>query len=338
LGYTAEEMKDRFAMDWHLPEVKDAVLKATEEVMEKGHSSVESSLLAKEGHLVPFFLTGVRFEAQGRLYYMGIGTDITERKRAEEEKSKLEAQNRQLQKAESLGRMAGAIVHHFNNMLQAIIGNMQLAIRRLPRDEDSVKYMAAAMQAARSAETITSQTLTYLGDTSDKLETLDLGDVCRLFLPTLQAAMPKNVSLETDLPSRGPTITANANQMQQVLTNLVTNAWEALGDGRSIIHLRVKTVSAADIPAIHSPTDWRPQDSVYICLEVSDTGSGIAHSDIENLFDPFFSGKFIGRGLGLSVVLGIARAHHGAVSVQSEPGQGSTFCVFLPAAAEDVVV
>ena len=84
LGYTAEEMKDRFAMDWHLPEVKDAVLKATEEVMEKGHSSVESSLLAKDGHLVPFFLTGVRFEAQGRLYYMGIGTDITERKRAEE--------------------------------------------------------------------------------------------------------------------------------------------------------------------------------------------------------------------------------------------------------------
>ena len=265
-------------------------------------------------------------------------SDITARKQAEEDKEKLEAQNRQLQKAESLGRMAGAFVHHFNNMLQVIIGNMQLAIRQLPQDSGSVKNMTAAMQAAREAEAITNQTMTYLGDTSGKLEPLDLCDVCRLDLPLLQAAIPKNVILETDLPSRGPTITANANQMQQMLTNLVTNAWESVGDGQGVIHLRVKMVSAADIPAIHSPTDWRPQDSVYGCLEVTDSGCGIAHSDIEKLFDPFFSSKFIGRGLGLAVVLGIAKAHHGAVAVQSDPGQGSTFRVFLPASAENVVV
>ena len=257
---------------------------------------------------------------------------------AEVEKAVLEAQNRQLQKAESLGRMASAIVHHFNNMLQAIMGNMQMAIRQLPQDSGSVKNMTAAMQAAREAEAITNQTMTYLGDTSDKPEPLDLCDLCRLGLPLLQAAIPKNVILETDLPSRGPTITANVNQMQQVLTNLVTNAWEAVGDGQGVIHLRVKTVSAADIPSIHSPTDWQPQDSLYGCLEVTDTGSGIAESDIENLFDPFFSSKFIGRGLGLSVVLGIAKAHHGAVAVQSELGQGSTFSVFLPASAKNVVV
>ena len=265
-------------------------------------------------------------------------SDITARKQAEEDKEKLEAQNRQLQKAESLGRMAGAFVHHFNNMLQVIIGNMQLAIRQLPQDSGSVKNMTAAMQAAREAEAITNQTMTYLGDTSGKLEPLDLCDVCRLDLPLLQAAIPKNVILETDLPSRGPTITANANQMQQMLTNLVTNAWESVGDGQGVIHLRVKMVSAADIPTIHSPTDWRPQDSVYGCLEVTDSGCGIAHSDIEKLFDPFFSSKFIGRGLGLAVVLGIAKAHHGAVAVQSDPGQGSTFRVFLPASAENVVV
>jgi len=261
-----------------------------------------------------------------------------ELKQAEKEKEKLEAQNRQLRKTESLGRMAGAIVHHFNNLLQAIIGNMQLAMRIMPRDSDPVKYMTAAMQAARDAEAITNQTITYLGDTSDKLEPLDLCDLCRLFLPTLQAAIPKTVILETDLPSRGPTITANANQMQQVLTNLVTNAWESVGDGQGVIHLRVKMVSAADIPTIHSPADWRPQDSVYGCLEVTDSGCGIADKDIENLFDPFFSSKFIGRGLGLAVVLGIAKAHHGAVAVQSDPGQGSTFRVFLPASAENVVV
>ena len=111
----------------------------------------------------------------------------------ESEKAELEAQNRQLQKAESLSRMVAAIVHHFNNILQVIIGNMQLAIRQLPQDSGSVKNMTAAMQAAREAEAITNQTMTYLGDTSDKLEPLDLCDVCRLGLPLLQAAPPPPV-------------------------------------------------------------------------------------------------------------------------------------------------
>jgi len=259
------------------------------------------------------------------------------KKQAEVEKAVLEAQNRQLQKAESLGRMAGAIVHHFNNMLQVIIGNMQIAIRQMPRDAGSVKNMTAAMQAAREAEAITNQTMTYLGDTSDKLEPLDLCDLCRLALPVLQAAIPKNVVLETDLPSRGPTVIANANQIQQVLINLLTNAWESVGDAQGVIHLKVITVSAAVIPTTHSPADWQPQDSLYGCIEVTDTGCGIEHSDLEKLFDPFFSSKFIGRGLGLAVVLGIAKAHHGIVAVQSNQGQGSTLRVFLPASAENVV-
>ena len=154
----------------------------------------------------------------------------------------------------------------------------------------------------------------------------------------LRAAMPKDMVLDTDLPALGPAISANANQIQQVLTNLVTNAWEAGDDSRSAIHLTVKTVSPADIPASHRfPIDWRPRDSAYACLEVVDAGSGIADKDIEKLFDPFFSSKFAGRGLGLSVVLGIVRAHGGAVTVESEPGRGSTFRVFLPVSAEKVL-
>ena len=180
--------------------------------------------------------------------------------------------------------------------------------------------------------------LTYLGQTRAQHEPLDLSEVCRRSLPMLRAAMPKDVVLETDLPSPGPVISANANQMQQVLTNLVTNAWEAIGDGRGVIHLTVKTVSPADIPTAHRfPVDWQPQDHAYACLEVADTGSGIADKDIEKLFDPFFSSKFTGRGLGLSVVLGIVRAHGGAVTVESEPGRGSIFRVFLPVSAEEVL-
>jgi CheY-like chemotaxis protein len=140
------------------------------------------------------------------------------------------------------------------------------------------------------------------------------------------------------LPSPGPGISANANEIQQILTNLVTNAWEAGGDGRSAVHLTVKTVSPADIPTWRRfPLDWRPRDHAYACLEVEDQGSGIAEKDIEKIFDPFFSSKHAGRGLGLPVVLGIVRAHSGAIAVETEPGRGSTFRVFLPVSKEKVV-
>jgi two-component system cell cycle sensor histidine kinase/response regulator CckA len=129
---------------------------------------------------------------------------------------------------------------------------------------------------------------------------------------------------------------ANENQIQQVLTNLITNAREAVGESRGAVHLRVKTVSRADIPAKYRfPSGWQPQENDYACLEVTDSGSGIVRKDIETLFDPFFSSKFTGRGMGLAVVLGIVKAHDGAVSVESEPGRGSTFRVFLPMSAQE---
>ncbi|MCX5856186.1 MAG: response regulator [Deltaproteobacteria bacterium] len=125
--------------------------------------------------------------------------------------------------------------------------------------------------------------------------------------------------------------------MQQVMTNLATNAWEAVGESRGAIHLNVKTVSPLEIPASHRfPIGWQPQDTAYACLEVTDVGCGIVDKDIEKLFDPFFSSKFIGRGLGLPVVMGIVRAHGGAGTVESEPGRGSIFRVFLPVSAEEV--
>ena len=180
--------------------------------------------------------------------------------------------------------------------------------------------------------------LTYLGQSFDKHEPLDLSETCRRTLPMLQAIMSGDVVLETDLPSPGPVISANANQIQQVLTNLVTNAREAVGESRGAIHLNVKTVSPAEIPAAHRfPLDWQPQDNAYACLEVTDAGCGIEDKDIENLFDPFFSSKFTGRGMGLAVVMGIVRAHGGVVTVESEPGRGSVFRVFLPVSGKEVL-
>jgi CheY-like chemotaxis protein len=179
--------------------------------------------------------------------------------------------------------------------------------------------------------------LTYLGQSFGKQEPLDLSEASLRSLPILRAVMPGNVVLETALPTPGPVISANANQIQQVLTNLIANAWEAAGECGGSIRLGVKTISPADIPLTHCyPMDWRPQDYAYACLEVVDAGCGIADTDREKIFDPFFSSKFTGRGLGLAVVMGIVRAHGGAVTVESEPGRGSAFRVFFPVSAEQI--
>jgi signal transduction histidine kinase/ActR/RegA family two-component response regulator len=262
--------------------------------------------------------------------------EIRLRQRLEEEKQKLQDQNRQLQKSESLGRMAGAIAHHFNNQLQAVMMNLELALRDLPRSAGCIENLTQAMNAALKAAEVSTQMLTYLGQTPGRRETLDLAEVCRAGLTMLRATVPKSVILETELPSPGPTASANADQIQQVLTNLVTNAWE--GDGRGAVRLTVKTVSAADIPAANRfPVEFQPQQNAYACLEVADAGCGVAPENVEKLFEPFYSSKFTGRGLGLPVVLGIVRAHGGVVTVESEPGQGSVFRVFLPLSAEEIL-
>ena len=262
--------------------------------------------------------------------YDGLIQDITERKRVEEEV-------RQLQKAESLGRMAGAIAHHFNNQLGVVMGNLELALIDLSGDPGPRNNLMNAMKAARRSAEVSGLMLTYLGQTIGQPEPLALSEVCSRNLPLLQAVLPKDVVLETDLPSPGPIVNANANQIRQVLTNLVTNAWEAMGAVGGAIHVTVKTVSPDDIPALHRfPIGWQPQDKAHACLEVRDTGCGIAEQDIDKLFDPFFSSKFTGRGLGLPVVLGIARAHEGAITVESEPGRGSVFRVFMLLSTEEV--
>jgi len=244
--------------------------------------------------------------------------DITERRRAEEEKAAMEAQNRQLHKAESLGRMAGAIAHHFNNKLGAVMGNLELAMGDLQGYGDTVIFLHEAMNAAQKAAEVSRLMLTYLGQTLSKRSPLDLSEACRLGLPMIEAAMPKHVVLETDLPAPGPAILANENRVQQVVTNLVANAWESMAEGGGAIHLNVTTAAASDIPATHRfPIGWKPKDGTYACLEVMDCGSGIAEQDVEKLFDPFYSTRFTGRGMGLAVVLGIVQAHDGCISVES---------------------
>lgn len=268
-------------------------------------------------------------------YFLASLLDITDRKKAEAEKERLEAQNRQLQKRESLGRMAGAVAHHFNNQLTVVLGNLELANVDLPKNTIAADCLAGATQAAQKAAEMSGLMLTYLGKTFGKHELLNLAELCGSHLPVMHGSIPGTVRLETFLPDPGPVIKANAVQMQHVVTNLLTNAWEACGQERGVIRLAVQTVSAKDIPATNRfPLDFHPKNHPYACLEVADTGCGISPGEIEKVFDPFYSSKFVGRGLGLAVVMGITGEHGGCVTVESKPGCGSVFRVFMPATVE----
>lgn len=297
----------------------------------------ENSIQTRNGELrfIRWSNTAVHGTDGGITGIVGLGEDITDRKQAEAAKVELETQNRQLQKVESLSRMAGAIAHRFNNQLAVVIGNLESTMEDLPKGELLSENLTEALKAARKAAEVSGLMLTYLGQTSGKKEPMDICEVCNRNLPLLRATLPEKIRIEAHFPSPGPTINVNEKQIQLVLTNLITNAAESYDD-EGIVQLIVTTVWAESIPprSYRYPIDWQPQDMAYACLEIRDTGCGIAEADKEKLFDPFFTTKFTGRGLGLAVVLGIIKAHQGAITVVSKSGQGSIFRVFLPVSAE----
>ncbi len=265
------------------------------------------------------------------LLMFGTHLDITEQKQAAAEREKLQIQSQQLQKAESLSRMAGAVAHHFNNQLAAVMLGLDLAKNDLFSGRDFPGPLKDAMLSARQAAEVSSLMLTCLGQTPCQREPLDLSLACQLSLTQLEKAMPSGVQLQANLPSPGPVIDSSGSQIQRVLTNLLTNAWEACGGGGGIIQLNVKTIPQKEIPAHKRfPVDSQPKAGAYACLEVTDNGCGIPAPDIDKIFDPFFSTKFTGRGLGLPVVLGIVRSHDGFIAVESQPEGWSVFRVFFP--------
>ena len=291
----------------------------------------------RDGHITAvLYNASVYCDRNGQI--MGVfaaARDITNLKRAEKEKDELEAQKRQLQKSESLGRMAASIAHHFNNQLGAVIGNLEMAMEELPTGASTHQTLTKAMQSAWTAADMSGLMLTYLGQTHNECESLDLSYFCRKILPLIKTTLPGNVVMETDFPLPRPIIMANTGEIQQILTNLITNALEATGNNKGIISLSVKTVSPIDIHTMNRfPVDWKSLDKTFACLEVTDTGCGIEDKDIEKLFDPFYSTKFTGRGMGLPVVMGLVNSYKGVITVDTKPGSGSSFRIFLPVSEE----
>lgn len=291
----------------------------------------QTTIINKAGVPVPVDTTASRTIWQGQPADLIIIRDITDRKKAEAEQYHLKKQLLQAKKNEALSCMAGAIAHQFNNQLGVIMGNLGIALADLPCDAVLRGHLTSAMLATHRSAEIAGLMLTYLGQNTEKLMPLDLSEVCLRHLAMFQAAIPKNIALTTDLPSPGPIINANAKQLKQILTHLIANAYEAIGNQPGKIHMAIKIIPAYDTAKLPlTPLNWAPAVDTVACLEITDSGCGVTEEVMESLFDPFFSTKCIGRGIGLPVVLGILRSWNGAVSVESKLNQGSTFRVLMP--------
>ena len=255
---------------------------------------------------------------------VGVFMDITERKRTEE-------RLRQAQKFESIGLLAGGIAHDFNNLLTVIIGSAGFALNKDPLSEELRHIISASDRAAH----LTRQLLAYAGKGPFIPKTFNLNDVVSGSMELLSVSVPKSVELRFNLSSEELPIKGDPSQIEQILMNLVVNAGEAVPPqtgGR----IEVTTRDCGVIPetVLRDSRVFDIQPGHFVCLEVTDNGTGMDEATLTRIFDPFFSTKFTGRGLGLAAVQGIVRICHGFIDVRSSRGAGSTFQVFLPVSAE----
>jgi len=260
--------------------------------------------------------------------------DVTGEVEAEVERHRIERRIRDAQKLESLGMLAGGVAHDFNNLLVAILGNASLALMDLPPESPARDSLEQIEIASRRAADLARQMLAYSGRGRFDVQAVDLNAVVDEVAQLLRTTIPKGVSLELDLTPGLPALEADATQLRQVVMNLVVNAGEAIAEAPGRIVVRTRAVEADAVYLADTVLDDELPTGTYVGLEVTDTGHGMDEATRLKIFDPFFSTKFTGRGLGLAAALGIVRGHHGAVQVYSEPGGGSRFLVLLPASGE----
>ncbi|HBA87800.1 MAG TPA: hybrid sensor histidine kinase/response regulator [Geobacter sp.] len=272
------------------------------------------------------------FDEQGKIAKIqGVGQDITDRKRAEEERARLEQQMVQAQKLESLGLLAGGVAHDFNNILTAIIGNVDLSLMKLPEGSPVADNLHQIEKAATRAAYLAKQMLAYSGKGRFIIEKVDLNRVIVELRNILEASISRNADLVLKLQKPLPAVEADANQVRQILMNLAMNASEAIGEDSGAITISTGSVDYDRDGLKDVLLGQGMAEGSYVFLEVADTGCGMEKEVRGKIFDPFFTTKFTGRGLGLAAVHGIVRGHKGGMKISSEPGKGSRFTVLLPA-------
>lgn len=290
-------------------------------------------LLAADGRVV-WIHDRVRVVMEGGkpVRLNGIMADISERKRAEEERRQFEARLLQAQKFESLGVLAGGMAHEFNNQMTAVLGYADLAAEQLPAESPLVPMLEHVGRAARRVADLTAQMLAYSGKGRLVVQRMDLSALVRGMAQLLETVVSAKAVLTLDCADGLPPVEGDPSQLRQVVMNLLTNASDALGErGTIAVRTGAEHLDGLALQSPHAAADLAP--GRYVRLEVADSGCGMDAAMQGRIFDPFFSTKFTGRGLGLAAVLGIVRGHQGLMKVTSAPGAGTIFRVWFPAAS-----
>ncbi|MEM7112051.1 MAG: response regulator [Chloroflexota bacterium] len=253
--------------------------------------------------------------------------DITDDKRSEQ--AALQAQ-----KLESIGLLAGGIAHDFNNLLTGMMGQNSLALLKLPAESPARRHLEKSVVSAKRAADLTRQLLAYAGKGQFLVEPIDLNQLVQEGAGLLETVLPKQAKLCFELADSLPTIEIDRGQIQQILMNLVINAAEAIGKEGGDVTICTKLMR---LTAVTDTSDFVAKERVkpgpYVCLQISDTGRGVSEADKKRIFDPYYSTKGQGRGLGLSATLGIIRSYEGHLALSSVLGEGSQFRVYFPAGA-----
>jgi PAS domain S-box len=279
------------------------------------------------------------YAPDGQLLFIdGLAIDVTDRKQAEAAKLALERKLLESQKLESLGLLAGGIAHDFNNLLTGIMGHASLARHRPDIDPATVDHLRKIESGATRAADLCQQMLAYSGRGQFLVEPVDLSQIVTDTLPLLKGTLSPRARVELALSPRPTVISADATQIRQIVMNLILNAGESLGaaGGEIIVASGRRHFDSALLNEARMGEQLSPGE--YVFFEVRDNGCGMGVDTLAKIFDPFFTTKFTGRGLGLAAVLGIVRAHAGALHVRSDLGLGSTFTLIMPPAPEHATV
>ncbi len=331
LGYSRDELL-RMSI-WDLDVVPDYQPgrweKHFDEIKIQGNIILETRHRAKNGREFPIEVSANYVKIGNRELNFAFTRDISERKQAEDERRKLQEQMLHAQKLEGLGVMASGIAHDFNNLLTAMLGNASLARMQLPKESRVGSFLDEIESAAKSAAKLTSQMLAYSGKGRFDISPLRIDSLVSETIQLLKTVVSKKVKI---CPKLDPAACeGDVSQVQQVIMNLITNASDAFQGEAGEVYVRTG-LRRFDSASLYSPyvADQIPPGE-YVFIEVEDNGCGMSKETLAKIFDPFFSTKMTGRGLGLAAVLGIIRSHRGTIKVASELGLGTTFEVLLPA-------
>jgi two-component system, cell cycle sensor histidine kinase and response regulator CckA len=313
--------KDANTFHLHLQEVLETQSNKTGEVR----------LAVKDGSLMHARLESLPVSDESRELreIRLVVSDVTDLKRAEGDKARLEVELRQAQKMEAVGTLAGGIAHEFNNILGIILGNAELAALDIPEWSSAGHHIETIKAASGRARDVVRHLLTFSRKTQEHCRPLNLVPVMQEAMDFLRSSIPASIEFRRNVADQCRTVSADPTQIHQVIINLCTNAAHAIKED-GIVEFSLQNVDCVKGgPAL----DERLKPGEYVMLQVSDTGCGISPDVRDRIFDPYFTTKGAGEGtgMGLAVVYGIVQAHGGVIQVESAPGNGTTFKIFLPA-------